>query len=158
MEIRKSSPQDESAIWEIFRKVIATGDTYVFAPDSGIEIFLEHWICYEPMVAVQDAEVVGTYIVKPNQLALGSHVANGSYMVHPDHQGKEIGKEMGLHSLDHARILGFKAMQFNHVVSTNQAAVKLWKKIGFRIVGTTPKAFDHSQLGLVDTHIMYREL
>lgn len=158
MEIRKSREKDEAGIWEIFRKVIATGDTYVFPPDSDMEVFRKHWMGYSPMVAVCDCEVVGTYIIKQNQIGLGSHIANGSYMVHPDHHGKGIGKAMGLHSLDYATARGFKAIQFNLVVSTNEAAVDLWMKLGFRIIGTVPGAFNHQELGCVDTHIMFREL
>ncbi len=99
-----------------------------------------------------------TYILKPNQLDLGNHVANCSYMVDPKAQGKGIGKLMCQHSIDTARDMGFKAIQFNIVVSTNIGAVKLWKKFGFKIIGTTPKGFRHSQLGFVDTYIMYKEL
>jgi len=54
--------------------------------------------------------------------------------------------------------LGYKAIQFNFVVSTNEAAVRLWKKIGFEIVGTLPGAFKHSSLGYVDVYVMFRSL
>lgn len=158
MEIREAQAADAPQIWDIFKQVIATGDTYVFPPDSDYALFEQHWLKYAPLVAVEQGIVVGTCIVKKNQLGLGAHVANGSYMVHPAHQGQGIGKELGLHSLDYAKRKGFKAMQFNLVISTNEAAVSLWKKIGFEIVGTVPKAFDHQTLGLVDAFVMYQEL
>ena len=113
---------------------------------------------YSPIVAVEGETIVGTYIIKENQIGLGSHVANGFYVIHPDHHGRGIGKMLGLHSLEYARSSGFKAMQFNIVVATNSPAVALWKKLGFRIVGTIPRAFRHSTLGFVDAHIMYQNL
>ncbi len=109
-------------------------------------------------VAEHEGKIVGTYILKPNQIDLGSHIANGSYMVHPEAQGLGIGKKMGEHSLLKAKELGFVGMQFNIVVSTNQAAVRLWKKLGFTIVGTTPQGFLLKNIGYVDTYIMYRAL
>jgi GNAT superfamily N-acetyltransferase len=103
-------------------------------------------------------EIVGTYIIKPNQIDLGSHIANCGYMVHPKHQGKGIGKLLCEHSLMIAKELGYQGMQFNLVISTNVGAVKLWQQFGFRIIGTVPKAFNHQTLGYVDAYIMYREI
>jgi ribosomal protein S18 acetylase RimI-like enzyme len=93
-----------------------------------------------------------------NQRDLGSHVANASFMVHPGYSGKGAGREMGLHCLREAKKAGYLAMQFNFVVSTNRAAVSLWQKLGFSIVGTLPKAFLHQSLGYVDAYVMYRFL
>jgi ribosomal protein S18 acetylase RimI-like enzyme len=98
------------------------------------------------------------YKIIANQRDLGSHVANASYMVDPGKAGRGVGKAMGLHSLREARRAGFLAMQFNLVVSTNEAAVALWKKIGFSIAGTLPKAFRHQELGYIDAYVMYRFL
>jgi ribosomal protein S18 acetylase RimI-like enzyme len=106
-----------------------------------------------------DGTVVGTYVLKPNQVDLGSHIGNAGFMVSPDFQGKGIGSAMCEHCLTTAQQLGFKAMQFNCVVSTNVTAIAVWKKFGFQIIGTIPEAFNHLQLGkLVDAHIMYRKL
>ena len=88
----------------------------------------------------------------------GNHVVNAGYMVSPEAQGQGIGRAMGLHSLKEARRLGYRAMQYNLVVSTNTRAVSLWQSIGFDIVGTLPKAFHHSVLGDVDAYIMYQWL
>lgn len=108
--------------------------------------------------ATLDKEIVGTYVLKPNFLGLGSHVANGSYMVHPKHQGKKIGYQITLHSLEEAQKLGFKAIQFNLVVATNIKAINLYKKVGFKIVGILPKAFNHMKFGYVDAYVMHRFL
>ncbi|WP_309387536.1 GNAT family N-acetyltransferase [Cerasicoccus frondis] len=158
MDIRQAQPSDEDAMWEIFQRVVAAGDSYVFPPDSDRELFRKQWMSYGPLVAVDAGQLVGTYIIKANQIGLGDHIANGSYMVHPDHHGKGIGKRIGEHSLRLAKERGFRGMQFNIVVSTNVAAVALWQKLGFEIIGTTPRAFRHPQFGDVDTHIMFKSL
>ncbi|UJH68289.1 GNAT family N-acetyltransferase [Muricauda sp. SCSIO 65647] len=106
----------------------------------------------------KEKKILGTYIIKPNQIDLGSHIANASYMVHPEARGLGVGQSLGKHSLITAKELGFLGMQFNFIVSTNKAAIALWIKLGFKIIGTVPKAFKHNRLGLVDAHIMFREL
>lgn len=158
--IRKATQSDKDFIWEIFHEVVKTGDTYVFPPSISKEDGLKNWTGekYHTYVAELDGDVLGTYILKQNQMGLGSHVTNGSYMVSPNAQGKGIGKKMALHSIEEARSLGFKSMQFNIVVSTNEAAVKLWKKFGFKIIGTIPKGFHYKSEKYVDAHVMYLEL
>ena len=101
---------------------------------------------------------VGTYILRPNQSGPGSHVANAGFMVAPEAQGHGVGRAMGEHCLTTAAELGFRAMQFNFVVSTNTHAVKLWQQLAFRIVGTLPGAFRHPTAGFVDVFVMFREL
>lgn len=160
MTIRPATIQDYDAIWDIFKQVIATGDTYVFSPQTPKEDLQKHWFApyMNTFVIEEDDQILGTYIIKPNQIDLGSHIANGSYMVSPQHHGKGIGKLLCQHSLGTAKALGYRAMQFNIVISTNTGAVKLWQQFGFQIIGTVPKAFKHQELGLVDAYIMYREL
>jgi L-amino acid N-acyltransferase YncA len=109
-------------------------------------------------VADVKGDIVGTYILKANHPGLGSHVANASYMVHPAAQGMGVGSAMCIHSLAEAQHLGFRAMQFNLVVSTNVAAIHLWNKMGFVIVGTLSEAFHHQDLGYVDAFVLYRSL
>jgi ribosomal protein S18 acetylase RimI-like enzyme len=160
MNIRKAIDQDRHEVWEIFTAVIQTGDTYVFAPDTAKEDLDKHWFSpyMDTYVLEENGEIVGTYIIKPNHIDLGSHIANASYMVHPKAQGRGVGKLLCEHSLMEARKFGFMAMQFNLVVSTNQAAIKLWKKFGFEIIGTIPNGFNHLTLGYVDAFIMYLKL
>jgi L-amino acid N-acyltransferase YncA len=160
LQIRLATVADHDAIWEIFKQVVLRGDSFAFAPDIAREDAESFWLSPKAMtyVACEDDEVVGSYILRPNQPGLGSHVANAGYMVRDDQQGKGIGRLMCEHSLAEARRLGYESMQFNIVVSTNEAAVALWKKMGFAIVGTLPKAFRHQQLGLVDAYVMYRFL
>ena len=158
--IRLASEEDMDEVWEIFSSVIRTGDTYVFDPSTPKKDLSKHWFAsyMETFVFEEDGKILGTYIIKPNQPDLGSHIANASYMVHPLAHGKGIGKKLCEHSLEIAKELGYQAMQFNIVVSTNEAAVNLWKKYGFEIIGTVPKAFNHQKLGFVDGFIMFKNL
>ncbi|MGC4016488.1 MAG: GNAT family N-acetyltransferase [Luteolibacter sp.] len=160
MEIRQAEITDWKAIWKIFHSVIVDGDTYVFDPDTPEAAARSYWFAEgtSTWVATDQGEILGTYIFKANQPALGSHIANASYMVSPNARGKGVGSAMCRHSLQAAEQAGFLAMQFNIVVSTNAPAVHLWKKHGFRTIGTIPKGYRHRQLGLVDALIMFREL
>lgn len=161
MEIRKANEYtDYEMVWEIFKRVISAGDTYVFDPQTPKEKLKEHWFAdhIDTYVAVSNEKIVGTYVLKPNQIDLGNHIANCSYMVHPEWHGQGIGKQLCEHSIAMAREKAFLGMQFNIVVSTNIAAVQLWQKFGFKIIGTTPRGFRHRSLGLVDTLIMFKDL
>ncbi|EAZ79908.1 GNAT family N-acetyltransferase [Algoriphagus machipongonensis] len=153
--------EDKHEVWEIFSKVIQLGDTYVFEPDTPKEKLEGYWFAsyMDSFVLVDEYGVVlATYIIKPNQIGLGDHIANASYMVHPDHQGKGFGAMLCEHSISFATEKGFKGIQFNIVVSTNKPAVHLWEKFGFNIIGTTPGGFRHRKLGRVDTYIMFKDI
>ena len=158
--IRKATDKDMDLVWEIFHEVIQTEDCHVFYANTPKSDLKKHWFAeyMHTYVYEENNQILGTYYVKPNQIDLGSHIANAGYIVSPKAQGKGIGKQLCKHSLQLAKEIGFIAMQFNIVVSTNTSAVGLWQKFGFKIIGTTPKAFKHKTLGLVDTHIMYRTL
>lgn len=152
---------DDEKIWDIFSNVIKTGDTYVFDANTPKEALHKHWFGdhMETFVAVDDDDaIVGTYIIKPNQIDLGNHIANCGYMVSPNYQGRGIGRLLCAHSIEFAKQKKYLGIQFNIVVSTNTKAVALWKNFGFEIIGTTPKGFRHKELGLVDTYIMFKEL
>lgn len=151
---------DYDKVWDIFKKVISTGDTYVFDPGTSKESLEKHWFAdyMDTFVAVENDEILGTYIIKPNQIDLGNHIANCGYMVNPKYQGQGIGKLLCEHSINFAKEKGFLGIQFNIVVSTNEAAVKLWQKFGFEIIGKTPKGFRHKTLGFVDTYVMFKDL
>jgi L-amino acid N-acyltransferase YncA len=160
MTIRPATRDDAEAIFRIFHAVVAGGDTYTFLPgtprDQAVDYFLGPGI--SSWVIEEDGRVIGVYKMIPNHGGLGAHVANASFMVDPAAHGKGAGRTMGEHCLDQARQAGYEAMQFNFVVSTNTAAVALWKKLGFAIVGTLPKAYRHSRLGYVDAYVMHRFL
>jgi L-amino acid N-acyltransferase YncA len=160
MKIRPAAEADRAAIWKIFHEVVAAGDTYAIDPDMSREEALAYWFSADTRTYVADGTlgVVGTYILRPNQSGGGSHVANAAFMVAPEARGQGIGRAMGEHCLSEARRLGFRAMQFNFVVSTNESAVRLWQQLGFKIVGTLPGAFCHPENGYVDAYVMYCSL
>src|SRR4051794_8040092 len=160
LRIREATASDREAIWNIFHAVVAAGGTYTFYPTIYFEDALGYWLqpshrCY---VAEQGRDIVATYILKANQPSLGSHVSNAAFMVSPHARGLGIGRKLGEHALVEARRLGFRAMQFNFVVSTNEPAIRLWQQLGFEIVGTVPDAFRHPNKGYVGAHIMFRSL
>lgn len=161
IEIRLIRETDLEAVWNIFHGIVAQGDTYAYAPDTSREEAIALWV-KKPLatyVAVgSHHEVLGTYYLKPNQPGLGAHVCNCGYMVAEAARGRGVATAMGRHSQSEAQRLGFKAMQFNFVVSTNTVAVNLWHKLGFKTVGTLPGAFCHSRLGYVDVCVMYQIL
>ncbi|RDB04695.1 GNAT family N-acetyltransferase [Runella aurantiaca] len=160
LTIRLAVVSDQDAVWEIIEPVIQAGDTYMYASDSSKEKMMGIWFDPEKYtyVAEKEGQIVGTFFLKANQPDLGSHVVNAGYMVHPAYRGQGIAEQLCRFSLGEARRLGFKAMQFNCVISTNTVAVRLWKKCGFEIIGTLPKAFQHKALGLTDAYVMYQWL
>lgn len=160
IEIRKATAEDYDAVWNIIKEVIATGDTYIYAPDSSKEKMIKEWFGENKYtyIALLDNKIAGTFFIKQNQPDLGSHVANAGYMTAPAMAGKGIGRAMAAFSLKEAKRLGFEAMQFNMVVKSNERAVQLWKKLGFEIIGELPAIFNHRQLGLTNAYIMYKKL
>ncbi|WP_284620136.1 GNAT family N-acetyltransferase [Aquabacterium humicola] len=160
--IRRHQPDDWATVWPLLRDTFASGDTYAFAPDSTEAEIHRAWIeaPQSTWVSVDedDGTLLGTYILKPNQPGLGGHVCNCGYVVAPAARGRGIASAMCAHSQDEARARGFRAMQFNLVVSTNDGAVRLWQKLGFAIVSTLPGAFRHAQRGYVDAYVMFKTL
>jgi L-amino acid N-acyltransferase YncA len=141
--------------------VFRSGETYPFSPEITESEAHDVWVKAPAATYVatnENNEIVGTYYIKPNQPALGAHVCNCGYVVAETARGRGIASQMCQHSQEEATKLGFRAMQYNLVVSTNQAAVHLWQKHGFEIIGTVPEAFRHPTQGLVDAHIMYKKL
>ncbi len=151
---------DRDAIWTIFNEVVAAGDTYPIDPKISREDAFAYWFQTggHAFVAERDQEIAGIYTLHPNQSGGGGHVANAAFMVPASARGQGIGRAMGEHCLKEARRLGFRAMQFNFVVSTNESAVKLWQDLGMKIVATLPGAFRHPQEGYVDVYVMFQSL
>lgn len=160
ISIRKYQEEDKEQIWKIIEYVISQGDSFTLSPDAPRREMIDDWCSSEKntFVAVSEGEIVGTFYIKANQPGLGSHIANGSYMVAPEARGKGVGRMMGEFSIEAAKRLGFHAMQFNFVVKSNEKAVKLWTSLGFEIIGEIPEAFRHIENGLTNAYIMYRKL
>jgi ribosomal protein S18 acetylase RimI-like enzyme len=162
--VREWGPADADAVWRIFRDVVAAGDTYAYAPETGRAEALRLWTggagtrCFVAGAGDGDGPVVGTYMLRPNQPGLGAHVANAAFMVDPGARGRGIGRALGSHALATAAELGFRAMQFNLVVAANEPAVRLWRSLGFEVVGRLPGAFHRRRETYVDALIMFRTL
>lgn len=160
MNIRKATENDFDQIWPIFHEVLSAGETYAYPRDTTKEQALNIWINTPRVTFVfeEDGKILGTYYLKTNQQGPGDHVCNCGYMVSSAARGRGLATSMCEHSQDIARELGYKAMQFNFVASTNEGAVRLWSKLGFDTVGKLPKAFNHPSKGYVDALVMYKWL
>jgi ribosomal protein S18 acetylase RimI-like enzyme len=160
MQIRKAEPRDAEAIAEIIMPIFREGSTYTVDPDISEADARAYWLSpdKEAFVAEDAGIIVGTYIMRPNQAGGGRHVCNCGYMTRAGATGRGIARAMCLHSLGHARSRGYRAMQFNFVVATNERAVRLWQSLGFEIVGRLPGAFRHPVHGYVDALVMYQTL
>jgi L-amino acid N-acyltransferase YncA len=160
MNIRPATDSDHEAVWKIFQATIAPGDVFVYDPNTPREEAIAYWFGKgtRTYVAEQGGKIVGSYILRPNRPGLGNHVSNAGFMVDPAVRRLGVGRAMGEHALAEARRLGYRAMQFNFVISTNESAVRLWQRLGFKIVGTLPGAFRHSSKGFVDAYVMFRWL
>jgi len=161
IEIREFREADWPAVWQLMEPVIRAGETYPYARDMDAAGARYLWLELTHAVYVAldpDGQVLGSYYIKPNQPELGAHVANCGYMVAESARGCGVGTAMCRHSQDEAVRLGYRAMQYNLVVSTNEASVNLWQKMGFRVVGTLPGAFRHARRGYVDAYVMYKLL
>ncbi len=158
--IRKATIHDQDGVWKILEPIIKSGDTLVHATDSSKEKIISLYFAEDKYLYVAEIQnkIAGLCYIKQNQPDLGSHIANAGYMVHPDFRGKGLADGLCRFSLIEAKKLGFSAMQFNIVVSTNETAVKIWKKCGFQIIGILPEAFQHAVFGLTDAYIMYQKL
>jgi ribosomal protein S18 acetylase RimI-like enzyme len=158
--IRSATEDDEPGIWHVLESMIRAGETYPLPRDLSRDDAHGYWFSpgHEVFVAEDGGVIVGTYFLKANQKGGGAHVANCGYVVPPDAGSRGIGRAMCEHSLERAKARGFRAMQFNFVVSSNERAVRLWRSCGFEIVGRLPAAFNHPALGMVDAFVMYRPL
>ena len=158
--IRKALEKDKPFLYELFMQVANTKEAFMHDERTSYEEWELFWFGkhISTYTAMEGDVIVGSYKIAPNQPWLGNHVANGGYMVDANHRGKRIGELLGKHSIQEAISLGYTAMQYNAVVSTNKGAVRLWEKLGFKIVGECPKAFSHTTHGEVSTYIMYKKL
>ncbi len=160
MVIRPVVAQDRAALWRILEPMVRAGETYALPRDWSETDALTFWLApnHTVFVAVDGEEVLGTYFLRANQQGGGAHVCNCGYVTASWATGKGVAQAMCQHSLEVGKTKGFRAMQFNFVVSSNERAVALWQRLGFQTVGRVPAAFEHPRLGLVDALVMWRKL
>jgi len=158
--IRPASHADHAAIWRVIEPTFRAGETYPIPRDINEADALAYWFTpgHDVFVAEGNGAIVGTYYLRANNRGGGAHVANCGYIVAPDAMRRGVARAMCAHSLECARERGFRAMQFNFVISTNTRAVLLWQRCGFEICGVLPGAFDHPAHGMVDALVMYQRL
>lgn len=160
MFIREATSEDFDQIWPIFQGIAVAGETYAYPRDITKEQAIKLWMDgpRKTYVFEEDGQILGTYYIKTNQSGPGDHVCNCAYMVSSAARGRGLATAMCEHSQKIARELGYKAMQFNFVVSSNEDAVRLWTNLGFATVGRLPKVFRHPSKGYVDALVMYKWL
>lgn len=158
--IRPATVEDLDAVWRMWKAIMAQKIYYPYDESYTREQIEASWINLDNLICVAetDGQVTGAYIVKPNQPGYGSHVANAAYMVDTAHRGKGIGKQLCAHSVEAAKAAGYRAMQFNLVVSTNTAAIRAWEAFGFNRIGVVPEGFFQEGVGYVDAYIFHRFL
>ena len=158
--VRAAAPSDGDAIWAILEPTIRAGESYTLPREMARDAALAWWFApaHEVFLAEENGNAVGTYFLRANQQGGGAHVANCGYITAAQATGRGVARAMCAHSLERARTRGFRAMQYNFVVSTNERAVRLWQSFGFEIVGRLPGAFHHPTAGYVDALVMYRSL
>jgi ribosomal protein S18 acetylase RimI-like enzyme len=153
---RQAFPQ----LWPILEPVIREGATYPLPTALGTGEAETYWFApgNHVFAAAAGDAIVGTYYLRANQRGGGDHVANAGFMTAPAMRGRGVARAMAAHALSQAAELGFDAMQFNFVISSNIRAVSLWRSMGFIIVGVLPDAFHLLEGRLVDVYVMYRKL
>lgn len=160
IQITEMTEQDFEVFWPTFKEVVLAQETYAFDPNITFEEAFQLW-CESPLytfVIKENNQILGSYYIRPNASGPSAHICNCGYMVSANSRGKGVARKLCLHSQEKALELGYRAMQFNSVVSSNDVAVNLWKKLGYAIIGTIPKAYNHKTLGMIDSYIMHKQL
>ena len=157
---RIATHKDIKALWGILEPMVRQGGTYVFSLDKTKESMMDYWMEVDKVTFLVEIEgvVVGTFYLKANQEGLGDHICNAGFVVSRDMEGQGLGRWMGEYAQEVAKSRGFLAMQFNFVIQSNQKAVRLWKSLGFSVIGEIPEAYRHPNLGLVPALIFYKKL
>lgn len=161
ISIRPATEDDHPTLWQLLRRTDAEEDVFLLHELSSTSSSdLENWLTVsdQTFVATADDQIIGAYALRPHYSGRGNHVATGTYVIDVPFRGRGFGRQLGQHSIEMARALGYRAMQFDAVVSSNQASLFLWYSLGFHIVGAVPQGFRHPTFGFVDLYIMHRFL
>ncbi len=161
MQIREATGADWPRIYPFWSAIVAAGETYAYPEGLSEEEARSWWMATPPgrtVVAVEGDTILGSASMGPNRPGRGAHVATASFMVDPEHAGRGVGRALGAHVISWARQAGYRSIQFNAVVETNTAAVRLWEALGFQILATVPEAFHHPAHGYVGLHVMFLRL
>lgn len=142
MEIRKFEKQDVPTLMKIWNDVVEEGQAFPQEETLTVQTAEEFFSSQSfTAAAVDNGEVVGLYILHPNNVGRCGHIANASYAVRRDMRGKQVGRRLVTDCLQRCRELGFRVLQFNAVVADNAPALSLYKSLGFVKLGVIPGGF-----------------
>lgn len=158
MSIRIATEEDWPQIWPFFDEIVRAGETYAFPLDLTVETAKPWWLDENTVVLEEDGVILGSAKMGPNRPGRGAHIGTASFMVNPSAQGLGVGRRLAAYVVVWHRDHGFAGIQFNAVVETNTAAVRLWQDLDFEIIGTVPGAFESATHGRVGLHVMYLDL
>ncbi|UFN46260.1 GNAT family N-acetyltransferase [Nocardioides okcheonensis] len=159
MTIRLATEADWPAIWPFWREIVEAGETYAYPLGATSDQARGWWFDGSRVVVLEDdGRILGSAKMGPNRPGRGAHVGTASFMVDAAARGRGVGRRLGEHVVQWHRDEGFAAIQFNAVVETNTAAVRLWEQLGFRVLATVPEAFDSTTHGRVGLHLMHLDL
>lgn len=137
----KTDLKDAVMIWnQVVEDGVAFPQTEPLTEETGHTFFEEQsftGIAYDE----RSGEIVGLYILHPNNIGRCGHICNASYAVRADMRGQHIGELLVKHCMEKGKELGFRILQFNAVVSSNTYALRLYEKLGFVRLGTIPGGF-----------------
>ncbi|MEU4804236.1 GNAT family N-acetyltransferase [Actinosynnema sp. NPDC023587] len=159
--IREAHEDDWSRIWPIVHDVITEQRTFPYDPAMSEREAERGWLVPAParvVVAADGHRVLGTANMYANRPGPGNHIASGSLMVARRARGAGVGRALVTDMVAWARRNGFAAIQFNAVVDTNTAAIRLYESLGFITLGVAPGAFRHPADGHVGLRIMWLDL
>ena len=160
LQVRSVADEDRQCLLPILREAMSCAHSYPYDPMSNDEELLKIWLAptHRVYIGLIESRIAGTFYIRPNQPCLGAHICNAGFIVSSNFSGRGVGTTLGKYALKQAKKLGYKAMQFNLVVVSNVVSIRIWKNLGFRVIGTIPEAFNHPQKGLIDAHIMHKKL
>jgi len=160
LDIKEVTPDHFDEIWHIFREVIQAEDTYPYPANITKEEARSLWFAPGAKVyhAYLDGVPIATRYIVPNKPGLASHVCNTGVMIDKNYRGKGYGKILNEFAIKKAKELGYKAIQLNLVVATNEVSIKICKQNGFEIIGLLPGAFFYKRERYADAYVMFRKL
>ena len=143
MEIRKYETADLGQMIAIWNAIVEEGIAFpqeeLLTDTTGMEFFASQ--SYSAVAVSENGNVLGLYILHPNNVGRCGHICNASYAVSAGHRGQHIGEKLVLDCIEQAKRLGFGVLQFNAVVESNVHARHLYERLGFVQLGTIPNGF-----------------
>ncbi len=141
MIIREFTKDDLPDLISIWNEIVEEGNAFPQEESLTLKIGLDFFNSQSHVGVAFDGEILGLYILHPNNVGRCSHIANASYAVSSKARGKHIGQKLVFYSIEKAKELDFIILQFNAVVEDNFSASHLYEKLGFKQLGVIPKGF-----------------